>query len=175
MMNKGVRVNEARREELKAQVQLAIKHRIAWLSYMLPAEAFKSGGTAWWTSPQKQMYLFYDVLGLKPVVKPATRRRTIDKNALPILMASYPALRDIFETLEELHSLNISLQVLNRRVDWDGRLKYSINIAKAKTFRWATGIHPFKIGCNMQNISKGNEKVEFDEWEEEEEDEDDNV
>lgn len=175
MMNKGVRVNEARREELKAQVQLAIKHRIAWLSYMLPAEAFKSGGTAWWTSPQKQMYLFYDVLGLKPVVKPATRRRTIDKNALPILMASYPALRNIFETLEELHSLNISLQVLNRRVDWDGRLKYSINIAKAKTFRWATGIHPFKIGCNMQNISKGNEKVEFDEWEDEEEEEDDDV
>jgi len=168
IMNKGLKIDFEVRDKLAAQTKTAIKNRIDWLAWMLPAEMFTSGGKPWWNSPQKQMFLFYDKLQLAPVIKPGTKRRTIDKGAITVLKNKYPALKDIFETLEELHSLEISLQVLERKLDIDGRLRYAVNLARAKTFRWSTGIHPFKIGCNMQNVSKGNEKVEFEEWDDEE-------
>lgn len=164
MMDYGVPIDHKVRNEIRTELMLAIEAHEQKMVACMPEEAIppvKSKNAApWYRSDPQLLTIMYDVLGLKPVIKPDTGSRTLDKDALPVLRNQYPEMSLILNTLEELRSMNNSYNAASAKLDPDGRLRTSINLAGPETMRWATSETAYGRGKNLQNITTGNELEE---------------
>ena len=120
-------------------------------------------GSPWYDSPKKLATLFYDVLGMKPILSDAGTPTT-SKQALPTLGQREPIIKPIAEKIEIKRSLGVFESTFcGMESDEDGRLRCSYKLTGTDTFRLASSENAFGRGGNLQNIPGGKEtEIELD-------------
>ena len=162
MMLNGCAVNgEAR---VKAAVKLAESMEAYghYIDGLIPRSVYprkmktKKKELPWISSPKQQMEIFYDILGVKPVLHPKTKKPTLGKEAVPILCKREPLVAPVLTKLVERRRVGKAFSTLiQATLDADGRMRCSFNPAGTETFRWNSSKNAFGNGDNLQNVSKG--------------------
>lgn len=151
-MNRGLRVDTARRANFAIELQDQIAVHESWL-----AEAL--GESLNIRSPKQMMELFYVSLGQRAVISRKTNRPSCDDEALRKIAESEPLLLPITQRIAALRSLSVFLSTFVRApLDVDGRMRCSFNIAGTDTYRFASSKNAFGSGLNLQNIPSGGEE-----------------
>lgn len=156
-MQRGVRIDLARRNELIMEVQDAIAKREQFLSDVL-------GHTLNPDSPKQMHTLFYRDLQLpvqkKRPVKGKPGNPTLDDEALQKLVNIEPLVKPIVNCISDIRTLGKFLSnFLCRSLDTDGRMRCAYNIGGSesgksapKTYRLSSSENAFGSGTNLQNI-----------------------
>lgn len=156
-MNRGLRVDHARRAQFAMDLSDEIAKREQWMIDVL-------GHPVNIKSPKQMQELFYDSLGQKPIISRKSGTVTCDDEALGKIADREPILRPIVKKIQELRSLGVFLSTfVNAPVDIDGRMRCSFNIAGTETYRFSSSANAFGSGLNLQNIPKGggNDELEL--------------
>lgn len=159
MMQRGVNVNTKLLQKLSLELMQTASMLEAELLQLMPEDIrYSANGTPWYTSPTQQKTIFYDMLGLAPVLHKKTKRPTLDATALPKLKESAPWLSAVFDRLEDLRSISVfRSHFLDIKLSFDQRLRCNFNVGGTETFRWSSSANGFGEGTNLQNIPKGDE------------------
>jgi DNA polymerase I len=115
-----------------------------------------SGKTKAWRSNGMVATLLYDVMRLPEVRKRNERgelARTVNREALEKLQIHFLA-RPIIAHILALRDFGKKIGVLETKVDSDGRLRTSYNIAGTTTGRFSSSLNDFGSGGNLQNIEE---------------------
>jgi len=104
-----------------------------------------------WRSHQQRQRLFYDILGISPIIK--SGRRTTDRSALEKLYA-YLVARPVVNFLMAMDDLDGKIAVLRTELDPDKRIRTSYNIAGTSTGRFSSSLSEFGTGGNLQNVEE---------------------
>lgn len=160
-MNRGIAVNFKARNILAMELQDHIAARDQWFIDVL-------GHPLNPQSPDQMHSLFYDDLGLKPILKrvknPITglmeMRPTLDDDALTQIAAREPLLKPLCNTVQDHRTLNVLLSTfVMAKTDVDGRMRSSFNIGGSesgksapRTYRLSSSKNAFDGGANLQNI-----------------------
>src|SRR5581483_7772594 len=157
----GVAFNARLQKEMRLQLLHEASQISEWLLGAVPPSwQYTSTGKPWFDSPKGTADLFYNCLGLRPVLHKKTKRPTTDDAALQEL-ADRPESRfldPILTRLRHLRSIGVfTSHFLDARTRADGRFCCSFNIAHPETFRWSSNSNGFGEGTNMQNLPKGEE------------------
>lgn len=148
-MNRGIRVNKAKRSALALQLMGEISEREAWIHNVLGRELNIRSG------PQMKD-LFYGELGEKEILHRGTGSVTLNDEALARIAARNPLLGPIVRKIQELRSLGVFLSTfITASLDSDGRLRCSFNIGGTVTYRFSSSQNAFGSGLNLQNIPAG--------------------
>jgi len=104
-----------------------------------------------WRSPDDRACLFYDRLGI-PVLKnkgrPTTDRAAREK------MEQYTVAKPIITHMNAIADLAEKIKKLKTKVDPDGRIRTSYNIAGTSTGRFSSSFSAFGTGGNLQNVEE---------------------
>lgn len=173
MMLRGVKVNEETRKATVNKLETAMFEFDKQLLELIPLEmrklvepkAWKKNPITgirekaqWFTSAAQQKTIFYDFLGIKPLLHPKTKKPTLNKEALPILAGREPILQPIVEKLETRRSIGVYLSTFGRaELDDDGRMRCSYNVTGTDTYRFSSSENIHGRGGNLQNIPSGKE------------------
>ena len=148
-MNRGLRVDTARRGDFAFSLQEEIAKREQWLIDTL-------GEPLNIKSPLQMKRMFYETLGQKPVLSRKTGTVTCDDEALRKISEREPILLPVTRKIAELRSLGVFLSTfVNAPLDTDGRMRCSFNIGGTETYRFSSSKNAFGSGLNLQNIPKG--------------------
>jgi len=110
-------------------------------------------------SPKQMKALFYGDFAQKPIINRKTGTVTLDDEALETLGRREPLLRPILRRIGEYRSLGVFLSTfVGAKVDVDGRIRCSFNVAGTETFRLSSSKNAFNSGLNLQNIPPGGEE-----------------
>jgi len=163
-MQLGVRVDENQRKKLNAEIQHEISVREDWLRTILRCDLNLN-------SSAQMQDLFYRRLGQPKVMsrpkKGQTPHVSCDDEALNTIATREPLLRPIVNAIADIRTLQVLIRTfINARVDADGRMRSSFNIAgdaDAKsapyTYRLSSSTNAFGGGCNFQNIPSDKSKA----------------
>jgi uracil-DNA glycosylase len=159
MTNNGVAINIRDKARVRAELSAAAKQLEDWLINCVPLDTrYAATGRPWFTSPILTADIFYRQIGLKEVLHKVTKRPTTDASALETLAKKNPALRPMFDRLDQLRSINVfQSHFLDVKLGPDNKIRCSYNVAGTETFRWNSGSNAFGEGTNLQNIPKGEE------------------
>lgn len=155
---RGLRFDLQKQLEWRNQHETLKRSYETWLQYMIPDEhVTKKGNAAWWDSPTKMAHLFYNQLGLEPVLDKKTKRPTTSDAALVELGKQEPILKAVFDVLRDYRSLSKTLDsyLAAKPSPEDGRMRTQYMLAGTDTFRLASKIDAFGFGLNLQNLTKG--------------------
>lgn len=155
-MNKGIRIDHARKSAFAMELSDEIAQREQWLIDAL-------GFPVNIKSPVQMQDLFFQILGQKPTFNRKTGTVSCDDESLRKLADREPILLPLVRKISELRSLGVFLSTfVNAPVDIDGRMRCSFNIAGTETYRFSSSKNAFGSGLNLQNIPKGGEAAEED-------------
>lgn len=115
-----------------------------------------SGKTKAWRSNSHVAALLYDVLRLPEIRKRNDRgemARTVNRDALERLQVHFIA-QPIIGHILALRDFGKKIGVLETKIDPDGRLRTSYNIAGTTTGRFSSSLNDFGTGGNLQNIEE---------------------
>lgn len=115
-----------------------------------------TGKTKAWRSNSYVAALLYDVLRLPEIRKRNDRgemARTVNRDALERLQIHFIAYPIIAHILA-LRDFGKKIGVLETKIDGDGRLRTSYNIAGTTTGRFSSSLNDFGSGGNLQNIEE---------------------
>lgn len=158
MMNRGVRIDTARRGELIFELGEFVAKTQTDLLTIIPQERIGTKSKSmWYNSPKQTAYLFYDYLGMKVVRHKKTGEPTVGKEALDTLKKQYPAFKGLFRRLDELGSADNAADVISSQLDSDGRIRCSYGPGGTETHRLNSSKNVFGGGTNLQNLTKGEE------------------
>ena len=156
MMLRGVNVDLKFKEQMKGDLQLAMRERAEWFEEVLghPFNPMSNGKTG------QMQRLFYDDLGAKKVhSKSPPYNSTLDDAAIETVKKRSPLLKPLLEACQEYRSLNtFKSNFAEMRLSQDDRVRCSINMSFVKTYRLSTSENIWGEGRNLQNMSKGKEK-----------------
>lgn len=148
-MNKGLRVDTAKRGAFALELMDEIASREQWMFDVL-------GEPLNIKSPKQMSELFYAALAQKPIFDRKTGSITTNDEALGRIADREPLLRPLIKKIQELRSLGVFLSTfVNAPLDIDGRMRCSFNIAGTETYRFSSSQNAFNSGLNLQNIPKG--------------------
>lgn len=149
MSLRGVRVDQHRRAEVIDEFYEKIEH----LERNLERIVLEGIGLPHfnWRSNADLQLLFYDRLGI-PVIR-KQGRPTVDRNALE-KMEAYTVARPIIAHMSAMRELAKKISVLKTKVDSDGRIRTSYNIAGTDTGRFSSSFSAFGTGGNLQNVEE---------------------
>ena len=154
MMLRGVRIDGAAQARLGKQLDNFAASRKEWLTRVLARE-FN------YNSHPQMVNLFYNEMGLKPVLKrrkDGTYGQTCDDEALNKIKRREPLLKPLIDTIQELRSIGVfKSNYAEMPVSPDGRMRSSINLAGTETYRFSMSEDAFGYGGNLQTIPKGTE------------------
>lgn len=160
MMIRGVLRDDEETEQVKFQLKCAEFDLESYLWDLLPEDITpktKSGGAPWYDSASKLSKLFYEVLGMKPILG-KTGNPTTSKQALPTLGLREPIIKPITDMIEIKRSIGVYYSTfLEMESDPDGRIRSSYKPTGTDTFRLASSENAFGRGGNLQNIPSGKE------------------
>jgi DNA polymerase-1 len=158
-MRVGVRTNAPTKKELSRVLFSEITSREAWLQNIL-------GHDLNIRSPKQLSALFYSDLRC-PEIKVRTKqgsRISTNEEALLQIALRVPLTRPLVQRILEVRSLGVFRSTfLESRLDVDGRIRCSYNVAGTDTFRFSSSQNAFGSGMNLQNVPKGNEDADLDE------------
>lgn len=155
---RGIRFDEQKREAFLAETKEILARKEAILREIWPKK------DAWWRSSKEVREIFYEVMGLKPVLHRKTGKPTVSKAAFQDLRQRAPTWLEptvdfILGLIEEVRSLQVFIaSFLEKTTDVDGRMRCFFDISGTETFRLSSSRHPFGSGGNLQNIPTGNEE-----------------
>lgn len=115
-----------------------------------------TGKTKAWRSNSHVAALLYDVLRLPEIRKRNDRgemARTVNRDALERLQIHFIA-QPIIAHILALRDFGKKIGVLETKIDADGRLRTSYNIAGTTTGRFSSSLNDFGSGGNLQNIEE---------------------
>lgn len=147
----GFRVDARRKNDFSTELVSAIADREAYIEDVL-------GHTLNPKSAPQMQKLFYGDLKQKPVLNRKTGNPSCDDEALRKVSSREPLLKPLCQAILEHRSLGVFLSTfVEARVDVDGRMRCSFNIAGTETYRFSSSQNAFGSGLNLQNIPKGDE------------------
>ena len=151
MMLRGIKVDLALRSELINETKEKLAHCEAILETFAIAVWGRPLNPA---SPKQVAEFFFTCMGLPATKKwnPRKGERTVstDRASLEKLQ-NYIHARPIINTILTCKDLQKTLQVLQKGVDHDGRIRTSYNIVGTETGRWSASTNAFGTGDNLQN------------------------
>ena len=150
-MNRGVRIDLEARAKMAFELIEELGKRQEFFKYILGHELNPK-------SPKQTQALFYNDLGLPPIMKrtPKGLRPTCDDDALEIIKVREPLVKGLVHAIQESRSLGVFLSTfVNAPLDVDQRMRCSYNICGAETYRFSSAANAFDTGTNLQNIPKG--------------------
>lgn len=163
-MQRGVRIDKKRRDELIMEVQDAIAEREEIM--------FKIIGHQLNPDSPKQMHAFFYHDLKMPVQKKRAKKGvpgnvTLDDDALQKLVTIEPLIKPLINCIADIRTLGKFLSnFLCRSLDIDGRMRCSYNIGGSesgksapKTFRLSSSENAFGSGANLQNIPSKKSKA----------------
>jgi DNA polymerase I-like protein with 3'-5' exonuclease and polymerase domains/uracil-DNA glycosylase len=151
-MDRGLRVNNASKEKLSAELEAAIATRNNWITELL-------GQPLNIKSPVQMKDWFYNVFQQKPILSRQTHSLTCDDSALERIATREPLLLPLCTVIRELRSLGVFRSTfLEAPVDTDERMRCSFNITGTETYRFSSSENAFGSGMNLQNIPSGDEE-----------------
>lgn len=158
---RGIRYDDNRRRQLGLELVQEIQRYQAWFTDMLYGqERLNPNAKALWCDSKQQVaQLFYEEMGVKPVLDRKTKRPTTGKEALPKIKVREPILEPIVDALEEYRSLGVYYSnFISVTLDpHDGRWRNNNNVDGTATFRFSSSNDGFGVGANVQNLPKGEE------------------
>lgn len=185
MMTRGIHVNQEAKAKAGTELDKALIDFDEQLTNMVPEDirklvepkTFKKNKetgerekTQWFTSTTQQKKIFYDLMGIKPVLakgkakkdKDGNIKLTLNKEALPVLAQREPILEPLVEKLEVRRSLGVFKSTFaDMRSDPDGRMRCSYNPTGTDTFRFSSSKNIYDLGGNLQNVPSGKEESIF--------------
>lgn len=160
MMREGVRIDLTERKKQALKLYMEMEKFAFYFKSVMPlrlrqAVRGPSSKSEWFDSPIQQMVLFYDIMNLTEHYNTKTKKRTVDDDALPKIAAEEPLLRGIIDLLQHYRSMRVYYtNFMTAPVDWDNRMRSSLDICGTETFRWASRESAFNTGANLMNIPK---------------------
>lgn len=159
MMIRGVRIDRVAKDKLGLELMAALCERENTIHDIC-------GFPLNISSPKQMKTLFYDEMGMKPVLNKKTHQPTLDAKALAILATREPLLQPLLNTITEARSVGVFLSTfVQMPLDHDKRMRCSFNVGGTETFRFSSSGDAFGSGGNLQNIPKGDEDEEHSEGE----------
>lgn len=150
-MNRGIRFDTQRRDQLAMELQEKLAERTAKVEKIL-------GHPINLDSPQQLKTFFYDQCKVKPVLNRKTRQPSTDDEALRTIASREPVLKGLCNLISEYRSLRVFFSTfISARLDVDGRMRSSFNVGGTDTFRFSSSTNAFGSGLNLQNIPSGDE------------------
>ena len=157
MMNRGIRPDVGLRGRLGSDLMQANMERQLWIDDIV-------GHPLNVDSPKQMQAFLYEELAQTKNWKRGKpgepMRLTADDEALEKAALREPILRPIVKRIQEMRSIGKSIATLAMRLDTDGRIRCSFNIAGTKTYRYSSSRSAFDSGTNLQNITSGEENDE---------------
>lgn len=99
--------------------------------------------------------LFTKFLDVNPVVDRKSKNASFGSEAMLVYLEKYPMYAPLITLILEYRSIGIFVRTfLAAKVDEDGKMRTSYNIAGTKTYRLASRKNVFGRGCNIQNLPK---------------------
>lgn len=170
MMLRGVLIDRKRRALVAMELSEAIAERELQIESLIPPDVYPrkpKPAKQWFRSPRQQMEIFYDILGIKEIKHPKTKKPTVNADALAILARREPLIKPILQRIEELRSLGVFYSTFTQaELDPDMRMRCTYDPAGTKTFRYSSKKNAFGRGANLENIPKGSEEEDMDSMEE---------
>lgn len=155
MMNRGIRMDTAKRGELAIELMRASAERQEWIDYVV-------GRPLNVDSPKQMQAFFYEELNQTRNYHRGSpgmpMRVTADDEALEKIALREPMLRPLIARVQEMRSIGKAHAVVQMRLDVDGRIRCSFNVAGTKTYRYSSSKSAFDSGTNLQNITSGDEE-----------------
>lgn len=170
IMVRGIKVDPAKRRDLIKSVggrKSEIEQRLEATVGERVGSSDKS--SKWYRSPQQMNRLFYEEMGMKPILNRKTQRPTTDWDALEKLKGrnTNPAFRLLCDDLQELGSLDVYMStflgirrnkdgqlIQSTNLDPDGRARCSFNVAGTETMRFSSSENAFGTGMNLENLPR---------------------
>jgi len=150
-MNTGVRMDTAAKKSLSTELLLETTAREEWLTSVLEQPINVK-------SPKQMKELFYDDFRQRPILDRKTGKPTTNEEALRKIARREPLLRPLIRRILEIRSLGVFRSTfVEGRLDVDGRMRCSYNVAGTETFRFSSSENAFGSGMNLQNVPKGGE------------------
>ena len=115
------------------------------------------------SNPQMKALLYEDLRAPKQWKgKGDTRALTCNDEALAKIRAARPELVPLLSRVSDSRTLSVlggktsdsSKSLLTCDLDPDGRIRTTLGLCGAETFRYSSGPTAFGTGCNLQNILK---------------------
>ena len=111
------------------------------------------------SSPQMK-HLFYEDLGMKPVVNKKSGTISCNDESLHLLAEKEILLQPLVNRISLLRSLKVFKNTfINAPLGYDGRMRCSFKITGTETYRFASSKDVFGSGMNLQNIPKGDSNL----------------
>jgi DNA polymerase I-like protein with 3'-5' exonuclease and polymerase domains len=150
MMNRGCLIDVTKKEELRIQFTDIMEDCLSKINYVFGEEINLN------STPQVKRAL-KDLLGIKPLLNPKTKRETFGSDAMLCYLDDYPEWRTILTLFLEYKSIKVFVKnFLSAEVDSDGRMRCDYNVAGTKTYRLSSRKNVFGRATNLANIpSKG--------------------
>lgn len=151
IMNRGIRPVTDKKGEFLMKLLMASDERSQWLTSAVGYPINPKSST-------QMIDLFYNQLNQKKIWKRDEKgmHLTCDDAALETIAAREPILRPIIKRIQELRSIGVYMNTFIRmKIDSDGRIRCSFNIAGTKTYRWSSSKNAFGSGTNLQNVPSG--------------------
>jgi len=155
-MLRGVKIDKTKRNELINEIQEEIAKREQFLFDVL-------GHTLNPRSPLQMIKLFYEDFK-QPVIMTRAKKGipghvTCDDEALQKIARREPLLKPIINAISDIRTLGVFLNMCQKPLDVDGRMRCSFNIGGSstgksapKTYRLSSSENAFDSGMNLQNI-----------------------
>ena len=148
MMLRGVRFRTDFKEAIEGELKAAVAEREKQIHFLASRPLNPE-------SPKQLQDYFYSGLGIEPVKNRKTGGVTCDESALLVIARREPIAKRLCHSIIQHRQLSNSLSVVNTKLDVDGRIRCSYNIAGTATTRLASRENAFGSGTNLQNWTKG--------------------
>lgn len=154
---RGLLVDQEAKEKLLKRYEAEIAQAEVGF-HRLVKEGIGFEGLNKWNSPQQIRELFYDVMKIPPVKQKG--KITANRDALEKIASQYFDAEPLVNHILFMRDKIKKVQVLRTKVDNDGRLRTSINIAGTDTGRFSSSFSEFgESGGNLQNIEEGLRRI----------------
>lgn len=148
----GLNVDMKRRFLFSQQLENEMSERLQWLEYVLQGPVNPR-------SSDQAKNLFYNEIGMKPVLNRKTKQPSTDDESLQMLASREPIIRPVVNKILECRSIGVfNSTFVSAPVDIDGRMRCSFNIGGTETYRFSSSKNAFGSGLNLQNIPKGGDE-----------------
>lgn len=154
MYRVGVRWDQRRCRQMRLELDAERVRLESYLIRSMPEDIqYAASGKPWYRSNTQQQYIFYQLLGIQPILHKKTKKPTLDKESFETLKRRAPYIGPLFDYLKLYRSIEVfDNNFLSSKPGWDGNMHSSFNVGGTETFRWASSSNAFDEALNLQNI-----------------------